>query len=279
MADFPRTLAHLDGAALGVFGAGHLGRVIAAGLVQNGFPTSRLLICHGGSPETEKRLAEAGLSGRRVEAVELTRRSRIILYLVRPQHLNAIEHCRLKSDTLFLSFLAGTPLARVPVSVPPGNMVRVMTSAPDTFTKRIAVGGTYPSGNHVAEELLRALHVEQFSLAREQDMHAFTALGVCLPIVLACWRAQEKAVDEAGLIQYAQRLGLVNYERILEWARRAEPRFDTQAEREEYIQKAATPGGVTEAMIRRIVAGGSLIEALESGILRSQELGRGSAAR
>jgi len=72
-------------------------------------------------------------------------------------------------------------------------------------------------------------------------------------------------------------LDLPDFPRILAWALRAEPRFTTRAEQESYLGKAATPGGVTEAMIDRIRAGGSLAEALTAGVLRSRELSAGSS--
>jgi pyrroline-5-carboxylate reductase len=276
---FSRTLEYLDGASLGVFGAGHLGSAVASCLLQKGFPISRLVVCHGGSPQTAARLAKAGLSDRLVDANRLTRQSKVILYLVRPQGFRAIEHCELHPDALLISFLAGTPLALLPVSVPLSRRVRAMTSAPETIEKGTAIGGMFPGGNPVAEELLGALTSEQFFLDKEDDMHVFTALGVCLPIVLACWRAQRTTVQEGALIQYGHTRGFPHYERILEWALRAEPRFETQSAREEYVRKAATPGGVTEAMILRIQEGVSLPEALESGVLRSEELSRAGRRR
>jgi pyrroline-5-carboxylate reductase len=196
---------------------------------------------------------------------------------VRPQNRNAIENCELIGDALIVSFLAGTPLARLPVRIAHERRIRVMTSAPDTIVRGAAIAGVYPRGNPVIEELLGALRVEQFFLDSEGDMHAFTALGVCLPIVLACWRAQGDAVDEEALMICARSHGLGNYKAILDWALRTEPRFATPGAREDYLAAAATPGGVTEAMIRSIHAGGSLAEALECGICRSEELSRGSS--
>jgi pyrroline-5-carboxylate reductase len=273
MADFPLTLACLDGASLGLFGVGHLGRAIGSGLVQNGFPSSRLLVCHGGASDTAARLAEEGLSERVVPAADLARRSRIILYLVRPQNLNAIENCELMDDALIVSFLAGTPMERIPVRMLKGRRVRVMTSAPDTVMKRKAIAAVFPPDDRVVGELLAALHVEQIRLNRESDMHAFTALGVCLPIAFACWRALGRSVDEKELMDNARSHRLAGFEKILQWAHEAEPRFQTRTEEEAYMKRAATPGGVTEAIIERISAGGSLTEALESGIRRSEALG------
>ena len=272
MADFSGTIARLQGASLGVFGVGHLGRAISSVLIRNGFPLSRLLVCHGGSPETAARLAEAGLSARIVRADELTRNSGIILYTVRPQHVDAIEGCELSNDALLISFLAGIPLARIPVRLPSNNRFRVMTSAPDTIVEAGAIGAAYPGGDPVVAELLSALRIEQFFLNDEDELHAFTALGVCLPIVLASWREQGRAVDDGELFKCARKHGLDNYERILEWAHRAEPRFETAAARDAYLRKAATPGGVTEAMIGKVRTGASISETLEEGIRRSREL-------
>jgi pyrroline-5-carboxylate reductase len=272
VADFSRTIARLDGASLGVFGVGHLGRAIASRLIHNGFPISRMLVCHGGSPQTAALLAEAGLSANVVRPDELAQRSRIILYAVRPQNVKAIETFELMSDSLVISFLAGIPLARIPARTAPGSRFRIIPSSPDTIVEGRAIGAPYPAGNPVVGELLRALSIQQVVVSDEDDLHAFTALGVCLPTVLACWRAQGRAVDNEELFSCARRHGLDNYETIFEWIRQAEPRFKTETDREAYLRRAATPGGVTEAMIREIEAGGSMVETLEKGILRSREL-------
>jgi pyrroline-5-carboxylate reductase len=277
MADFPRTLACLDGASLGVLGVGHLGGALARGLLRAGFPAERLLLCHGGSAATAARLAEAGLSARVRDADELTRRSRIIMYCVRPQSFSAIGACELMEDALVLSFLAGIPLARLPLHPSRANRVRVMPSGPDTIEKGAAIAGIFPPRDAIAEELLGVLRIELHFLPDEELMHAFTAAGVCLPIVLACWRAQGNRVDEQEVTRSAERNGLPEVPRILAWALRAEPRFATSAEQEAYLRAAATPGGVTEAMIDAIRAGASLTETLDAGVRRSRELSEGPA--
>ncbi|MGA2480189.1 MAG: hypothetical protein ABSG63_15660, partial [Spirochaetia bacterium] len=194
-----------------------------------------------------------------------------------PQSFSAIGARELMEDVLVLSFLAGTPLARLPLHPPGANRVRVMPSGPDTIEKGAAIAGIFPPRDAIAEELLGALRIEQLFLPDEELMHAFTAAGVCLPIVLACWRAQGNSVDEHELARCAARHGLRDFPRILAWALRAEPRFSTGAEQEAYLRKAATPGGVTEAMIDLIRAGASLSEALDAGVLRSRALSDGRA--
>jgi pyrroline-5-carboxylate reductase len=231
-------------------------------------------ICHGGSPQTAASLTAAGLSPSVVDARALTRQSRVILYLVRPQEVDAIANCELYPDSLIVSFLAAIPLKRIPVGVPYNSRVRVMPSAPDTIVKGMAIAGIFPRGNPIVGELLDALRVEQFPLDRESDIHAFTALAVCLPIVLAFARALGRSVGDGELLECALGRALPDFDRILRWAYSAEPRFATDAERERYIQKAATPGGVTEAMLSRIADGGSIMESMEAGVSRSQMLSR-----
>jgi pyrroline-5-carboxylate reductase len=272
MAEFPFTLARLDGAALGVFGAGYLGGALARGLLRAGFPRDRLLVCHGGSTATIERLAREGLGLQVREAGELTRRCRVVMYCVRPADFAEIGAFPLMDGALLLSFLAGTPLARLPLRPAAAGRVRVMTSGPETIDKREAIGGIFPAHNEIAEELLRALRIQAFALQDEEGMHAFTALGVCLPIVLACWRAQGGSIDEAELARCAARHGVAAFERILTWALSAEPRFARGADQEQYLRRAATPGGVTEAMIDRIRAGDGISQALDAGVQRSRKL-------
>jgi pyrroline-5-carboxylate reductase len=272
---FPRTLELLRGSTLGVFGAGHLGSTLAGGLLRAGFPPDRLLLCHGGSAETARRLEAAGLAGRVTAAGELARQSRIILYCVRPQGRAAIAGLPLPQDALFVSFLAGTPLSAIPAEASPERRVRVMPSNPETFAAGRPIAGTWPGGNPVVAELLHALQVELFPLREEDEVHAFTAIGVCLPIMFACARACGTPFDEAGLAGCAARNGLRDFTRILAWARAVEPRFPATAEQEAYLARAATPGGVTQAMVVRLRAGGSLSDALEAGVKRSRELGAG----
>jgi len=56
------TRQFLGNSTLGLFGAGHLGRAIAKGLLDVGLPRHNLAICHRGSQETDHELAVAGLS-------------------------------------------------------------------------------------------------------------------------------------------------------------------------------------------------------------------------
>ncbi|MDD2763629.1 MAG: NAD(P)-binding domain-containing protein [Opitutaceae bacterium] len=262
-------------ATIGLFGAGHLGRAIAQGLLEAGLPQRNLAICHRGSTETDRALSDAGLAEVVASSEQVARRSRILLYLVRPQDYLAIRGFELRKDCLLISFLAGVPLQNLPANVGAAQRARAMTSAPDTLRQRDGLAALYPADNLLARELFESLHLQIIPLRRESDFHAFTALGPCLPIALTQWKGLGHEIDDAELRQTAERFELPDYDSILQWAHRVRPRRLSDAERKHYLAQAATPGGVTEAILHALAAGTNLSAALEQGIKRSRELATG----
>lgn len=269
------TYRFLGSSILGVFGAGHLGRAIARGLLDAGFPRHKLAVCHRGSEDTYRQLIESGLSECVAAPVEVIRHSKIVLYLVRPQDYKSIGGYAMRTDSLLVSFLAGVPLKRLPVSLPEGQRVRVMTSAPDTLRQKNGIAAIYPPGNIIVQEILAALKLHVFTLHHEADFHAFTALGPCLPIALIYCQDLGRSVDEGQLLETAARFNLPDYPQVLSWARTVQPQDRSPEERDRYIAQAATPGGVTEAILEEIKRGKHLSVALERGVQRSRELGGG----
>lgn len=263
----------LGNSALGIVGAGHLGQAIAHGLLESGFPRSQLTICHRGSPGTHSQLVASGLPDCLAERREVVRRSKIMLYTVRPQDYQVLMDCTLRSDSLLVSFLAGISLARLPISLPEEQRVRVMISTPDTLRQKNGIAAMYPADNLIVHELLVALKLRVFTLQSEKDLHAFTALGSCLPIVLTYWESLGHQVDLAALLAMAAKYQLPDYSQVVAWARAVQPGGLSSEELTVYIGKAATPGGVTEAILREIMAGECLTVALEHGVERSRQLG------
>lgn len=262
----------LSDSTIGLFGAGHLGRAIAKGLLEADFPRCNLAICHRGSKETDRELATIGLADLIVDSKQLVRQSRILLYLVRPQSYQAIRDFELRDDILFISFLAGVPLNRLPVHVPDAQRIRVMTSAPDTLRQRNGIAALYPADNPLAREMLDTLGLRVVPLRQESDIHAFTALGPCLPIVLTYWESTGCNIDDQELLETAKKFGLPDYPPILQWAHSVRPRQLSPEEIDRYLSQAATPGGVTDAILSAMRAGMSLSAALQRGMERSQEL-------
>lgn len=270
---FETTLRFLQGAPLGLFGAGHLGRAIAQSLLAAGFPRAQLILCHRGTPETEGALIASGLADRVASREAVTSRSRILLYLVRPQNYGALADDPLPKESLRISFLAGIPLKNLPGAECGAAWVRVMPSSPDTILQQNGIAAVFPS-NAVATELLVALKLRGIALKREEDFHAFTALGPCLPLALTLWESLGKATGNEELLALGTRHGLADYASVMEWARQVRPRGLSDEARRTYLRQAATPGGITEAIFNAIHAGASLPEALEKGIERGLALAR-----
>ena len=267
-----QTCRFIGDSSVGLFGAGHLGRALAEALLAGGLPRQNIAICHRGSGETDRELAISGLTDLVTDKEEVVRRSRILLYLVRPQEYTAIHDCKLQDDCLLISFLAGIPLEKLPVRLPYTQRVRVMTSAPDTLRRQNGIAALYPADNAVTRELLESLNLRVVSLMHESDIHTFTALGPCLPIVLTFWEGLGHEINYSELLETVKKFDLFDYHEILEWAHSVRPRGLSDEERERYVAQATTPGGVTDAILSALRTGKSLSTALEQGIERSLEL-------
>ncbi len=271
---FERTLQFLDGAPLGLFGVGHLGQTIAEGLLAAGFPPAQLIVCHDGSTLMNERMAAAGLTRHVVAPADLAQRARILIYMIHPQDSAVLGAYTLRPDCLLLSCLAGVLLERLPVELPMAQRARLLPSAPATIRTRDGYCGVYPAGHAIAGEIVQGLGMRVAPMRSQDDFHAFTGLAMCLPTALVCWEAQGRSADEAELSATAARWGVADYAELLAWARRVQPQGLTDTERARYVAQGATPGGITEAIVRALEAGAGLAEALEIGTRRSQELGR-----
>ena len=263
--------AFMDGASVGIFGAGHLGRAIAEALLRVGLPRAQLLLCHSGSAATSAALAQAGLADLVVPVQALLERANIVFYLVRPQAADAIAGLAMRRDALLVSFLAGTGLARIPAGAE--QRVRVMVSDPDTLAKKNGIAALYPV-NTTVRALLEALRLRVALLPSEDGFHAFTAMGPCLPIAAAWCLGMDRPIDRDALLALGRRYGFADYPQIVEWALAVCPKGLSRAELDSYVAHAATPGGVTEAVLNGLRDGEDLPSALERGIRRCEELAR-----
>ena len=266
-------LKYLGASPLGIFGAGHLGRAVAYGLLAAGFPRRQLAIGHRGLAETAQRLWRRVYPTACWIAPRWCASSKILLYSVRPQDYRAIAECSLREDALFISFLAGVPLLRLPLPLAACQRVRVMPGAPDTIRQRTGIAALYPAGSPIVCDLLAALSLRIFPLQHEEDLHAFTAFGPCLPIALTYWEGLSHRLDDDELLDMAAQYGLCDFPAMLAWARTSQPQHLSPAEHDRYVRQAATPGGVTEAILQAIDEGQRLSAALERGIQRSRALG------
>jgi pyrroline-5-carboxylate reductase len=265
-------LDFLDGAPLGVFGAGHLGRAIASALLAAGWPREQLLVCHSGSARGAAAIAAAGLADITTMPAHLAAAAKLVFYTVRPQSVDAIAGLAMRPDALLVSFLAGIDLARIPAAAP--ARLRAMMSDPETLAKQNGIAALYPRHEPV-EQLLKALGLRVTLLPLEQSTAAYTALATCLPMAAAWCFGNERPIDRAALYAAGRRYDLAGYPDIVEWALAVCPQGVSRTALDTYLTHAATPGGITEAVLNGLKAGDDIATALERGVVRCAELARG----
>ncbi len=267
-------LEFLDGAAVGIFGAGHLGQAVTSALLKAGLPREQLVLCHTGSAKTAAALTAAELGDRAVTPAELLAAAKIVLYLVRPQAANAIAGLPMRPGALLVSFLAGTGLARIPAAVAQNQRVRVMVSDPDTLAKQNGIAAMFPE-NALVQAMLQALGLSVLVLPSKDRFQAFTAMGPCLPMAAAWCLGHDRPIDHDGLLALGERYGFSDYPEMIAWALEICPKGLAREELNEYLNQAATPGGVTEAVLNGLRDGDAIAAALERGIRRCEELAKG----
>ncbi len=98
-------------------------------------------------------------------------------------------------------------------------------------------------------------------------MNVFTA-GVCLPAALLKIGDSTRAENEIAALFCEFPL----LRSLFSWAKAVTPSFETKAQRDEYIAKMATRGGVTAAVVESLDAGEPLSAAMRRGIARSEAL-------
>jgi pyrroline-5-carboxylate reductase len=265
-------IAYLKDAKLGIFGAGHLGQALALSLLYAGLPNHRLALCHNGSPVTRRKLVQLGLGKYVFDPATVASSARVLFYTVRPALYKSIAGHTLKRDAVFVSFLAGVPLGRIPLVLADRQKVRVMTSGPETIQRQRGVAAYFPGDSAAVAEILSALNLKLFAMTREDELDAFTAFGPCLHIALTEWERMGHSVNEAELFAAAKKFHLARFDELLEWARSAQPRYLSSGDLVRYMAQAATPGGVTEAILDAIHSGSNLSGALAAGVERCRNL-------
>jgi pyrroline-5-carboxylate reductase len=260
---------------LGILGAGSMGRSMAQKLLEKGFPADRLLVSHGASKRTRAELEKIGLEESIVSSKELATRSRLLIVAVRPADAGMIPTLPLREDALLISVMAGKSVSNILPGNTGARAARVMPSAPFTLEHDQGIAGVFENGINAAGAVVRFMGLQEFVLEAEETFHAFTALGVCLPMALTLWYAHGRRVDFAALLTLAETYSVPDFPAILAWAERVRPHGLGEKERSAFLAEAATPGGVTQAILDAINAGKALPEALVAGLARSRQLGAG----
>lgn len=259
-------LDFLANGTIGIIGCGHLGRALAAELIVHGFPKEKLLVSYGGSASTLERIRKAGLLENVSDNAEICRKSTIVFIAVRPQAIEGLKELSFSKNALVVSCMAGVSSTSLKNAFGV-DVYRIMPSGPDTIKKGKGIIAVYPRSD-ILMDILPCMGLRVFELSDEEMMHAFT-VGVCLPAALLVAGRKEKSVAQAARIIEKEYPG---FEEIYVWAKDVLPNFDSDEEREEYVKRMSTKGGITEAIVNSLNSGSTFLTALRCGIAKSREI-------
>jgi pyrroline-5-carboxylate reductase len=261
---FEKLLTLLGEKKLGFFGCGHLAKCFLTKIIDEGFPREKILVSHGNSEETKNFLEKLKVDV--VNNEELCKQSKLILYFVRPQEYQAIKDLEVEEGTILLSFLAGITIEKTK-NVFSGEVIRAIPSSPVTINSDLGLVAIYPEMESVME-LFSGF--KQYSLKKEEDINAFIAIGTCLPNVNVFLKRLVKEEE----IKELEELVPIPLKELLDWVEKVTPKNLSDEERKDYLTKAATKGGINEAIITALKEGKSVKAALLKGLERNQELNK-----
>ncbi len=269
---------------LGFIGGGNMAEALARGLlVQRVFQPADI-IASDVDPARRRKLSRALKVHTTADNREVVREARAIVVAVKPQMIDAVlnelgEAIGESSRTrLFISIAAGVPISRLerPLGAR-ARVIRVMPNAPAMVGHGMAA---MVRGSNVSNaDLALALRIfkavgDAVALDDEALLDAVTALSGSGPAYVYLF---VKALADAAAIEglppeLALRMALQTIRGAAENMRRSSRSVD------ELIRIVASPGGTTEAALRRFAEAGFsdiVAAAVRAAAARSRELGRG----
>ena len=248
---------------IGIIGAGRLGSALALAMLERGLPRDSLVLGTRGGAESRARLESAGLAGR-IAPREEVEGAEVLVVAVRPQSIAGLGPVELKDGASAAFCVAGLRLAAAR-RIAGHGAARMMTSGPDTILVGRGVAAVCP-GDSPATTLLERAGLDVARVPDDASIDAFTA-AVCMPAVLAM--DGEAAIE--GLESLASELP--DLARVFRWAPSILPAFSSSAERDAYVDRMVTPGGVTERVVGAFRSGRGVRDAFYAGLARAAELG------
>lgn len=259
---------------IGIIGCGHLGFAIARSLlINNLIEDSNLFLSCRGSKTSLERIREGNLSHRLFSNKEVVKRADILILSVKPQDIFELSRLNYGEETLILSFVAGVSESSLRKVLGNERVVRGIISGPDTIKARKAVVAVTQDCEQCIVNLLKPLS-QIFYLLSERDINLVSSL-VTLPGLLLMVDSKGRS-DEVGAaiidIEKKYKSKYLDPREIYHWALQLKPTFSSSDELEAYLSAMATKGGVTEAVIKEFVNGGSITSAIAQGEDRSRQI-------
>jgi pyrroline-5-carboxylate reductase len=281
---------------LGFIGGGNMAEALMAGLLQNRVFAPADLIASDVDATRRSRLKRRLKVTATADNLAVIREARAILLAVKPQNIDEVlaelagamgssgdgdsrnARAIAPQDRLFISIAAGITIARLTSGLGRGaRVIRVMPNAPAMVGQGMAAMVRAPGASKADEafalRIFRAVG-DAVALTDENQLDAVTALSGSGPAYVYLF---VKAMSDAGAAEgldpaLAVRMALKTIRGAEENMRRS------TMDAAELIRIVASPGGTTEAAMRKFAEAGFsdiVAGALHAAADRSRELGRG----
>ena len=274
---------------LGFIGGGNMAEALAHGLLQQKLYKPIDIIVSDVASDRRRKLARTLKVTTTADNAEVLRESSAILLAVKPQTIDAVmaeiatagNHRRKSASRskLFISIAAGVTIARLTTGLgKQARVIRVMPNAPAMVGHGMAAlvraRGTSPADEALALRIFRAVG-DAVSLKDEKLLDVVTALSGSGPayVYLFAKAMADAAVSEGIPRELAIRMALKTIRGAEHLMR------ESKRDAADLIRTVASPGGTTEAALRRFAEHGFsdiVAAALHAASDRSRELGRGS---
>ena len=271
---------------LGFIGGGNMAEALAHGLIAHKLFKPGDIIASDVAPERRRKLARTLKMATTGENVDVIRNSNAIVLAVKPQTIDSVMteiSAELdkppRKSKLFISIAAGVTIARLTTGLGKrARVIRVMPNAPAMvghgMAAMVRARNASPADEKLALRIFRAVG-DAVSLKDEKLLDVVTALSGSGPayVYLFAKAMADAAVSEGIPRELALRMALKTIRGAEHLMR------ESKRDAADLIRAVASPGGTTEAALRRFAEHGFsdiVAAALHAASDRSRELGRGT---
>ena len=269
---------------LGFIGGGNMAEALAHGLIQHKLFKPADIIVSDVAPDRRRKLARTLKVATTADNTEVLRESPAVLLAVKPQTIDDVMSelaavlAKGNKGKLFISIAAGVTIDRLTRGLGKrARVIRVMPNAPAMvghgMAAMVRARGATPADEKFALKIFNAVG-DAVALKDEKLLDVVTALSGSGPayVYLFAKAMADAAVSEGIPRDLALRM-------TLKTIRGAEHLMrESKREAADLIRAVASPGGTTEAALRRFAEHGFsdiVASALHAASDRSRELGRG----
>jgi pyrroline-5-carboxylate reductase len=271
---------------LGFIGGGNMAEALCHGLIAHKLFKPGEMIASDVAPERRRKLARTLKMATTGENEEVIRNSNAIVLAVKPQTIDAVMteiSAELdkppRKSKLFISIAAGVTIARLTAGLGKrARVIRVMPNAPAMvghgMAAMVRARNASAADEALALRIFRAVG-DAVSLKDEKLLDVVTALSGSGPayVYLFAKSMADAAVSEGIPRELALRMALKTIRGAEHLMR------ESKRDAADLIRAVASPGGTTEAALRRFAEHGFsdiVAAALRAASDRSRELGRGT---